>query len=425
VTDVTPVPPGLWNRDFKRLWWSEAISFFGSQLTLFAIPIVALEYLHASASEVAWITTAAGIGTLVFLGFLAPWTDRGRRTRFLFLMSVLRAAVLGVIGLLFFADHLSLLVLALAAGLISGLTGLYDSAFSALVPGIVHRSRLPAANTWVAGIRSAGDIGAGATAGILLQIFSPLALFLADAVTYVISAFSVRRVSEAEPEPEERLTVRRYASSIVAGFRMLYRSTVLWPVTLAIAHFNLFTAAIQAIYITHALRSGSMSPAEVGVAGALGGVLGLLSMAAAPRIWDRLRPINALALTFALPAVAGIGMLALVPGRAVFNVALLALSLGLWATSVMTNVTGTETLKQVLVPERALGSFSAASRIVTWGIDPLGAALAAVLTLVFPTGVVLALASLGIFTSAAWVLASRAVRRLPRLASISASDAAG
>jgi hypothetical protein len=202
---------------------------------------------------------------------------------------------------------------------------------------------LPAANTCVAGIRSAGDIGAGATAGILLQIFSPLALLLADAVTYVISAFSVRRVSEAEPEPEERLTVRRYASSIVAGFRMLYRSTVLWPVTLAIAHFNLFTAAIQAIYITHALRSGSMSPAEVGVAGALGGVLGLLSMAAAPRIWDRLRPINALALTFALPAVAGIGMLALVPGRTVFNVALLALSLGLWAASVMTNVTGTET----------------------------------------------------------------------------------
>ncbi|GAB3559580.1 hypothetical protein GCM10027405_07890 [Arthrobacter alkaliphilus] len=62
----------LWNRDFSTLWWSEAVSFFGSQLTLFAIPVVALQLLDSSASDVAWINTAAGLGTVFFLGLLGP-----------------------------------------------------------------------------------------------------------------------------------------------------------------------------------------------------------------------------------------------------------------------------------------------------------------------------------------------------------------
>jgi MFS family permease len=419
---ATPQAARLWNRDFVRLWWSEAVSFFGSQLTLFAIPIVALQTLHATAADVAWINTAAGIGTLVFLGLLGPWTDRGHRTRLMSLMSVLRALVVATVAMLFLTESLSILALLIAAGLISGLTGLYDSAFSALIPGITHRSKLPAANTWVAGIRSVGDIGAGAAAGILLQAFSPLTLFLADAATYFASAFAIRRIHEPAPEPAEHITVETYVRSLGSGFGQLYRNRVLWPVTLSIAHFNLFTTAIQAIYISHALRSGSMSPAEVGFAGAIGGILGLLSVSIAPRVWSRFRPIAVMTVTFALPALAGLGMLILGSAEPVLNIALLGLSLGLWGSCVMINITGTETLKQLLVPEQNLGSFSSASRIVTWGIDPVGAALAGGLALVFPTGWVLAIASIGVLTSAFWVVFAGPARGLPRLSEIAESS---
>ncbi|HEY2557206.1 MAG TPA: hypothetical protein VGI08_08860, partial [Diaminobutyricibacter sp.] len=122
--------------------------------------------------------------------------------------------------------------------------------------------------------------------------------------------------------------------------------------------------------------------------------------------------------TFAFPALASLGMLLLVPGQPFLNVALLGLSLGLWAACVMINITGTETLKQVLVPDRNLGSFSSASRILTWGIDPVGAALAGVLALFLPTGTVLMIATFGVVASAIWVLAARTVRELPHLADI-------
>ena len=161
-----------------------------------------------------------------------------------------------------------------------------------------------------------------------------------------------------------------------------------------------------------------MTPAEIGIAGAAGGVIGLLSMGVAPWVWDRFRPVWALLPTFMLPALAGLGMLLITPGQDMANVLLLGLSLGFWASCVMVNITGTETLKQLLVPQEALGRFSSASRVLTWGIDPIGAAVAGALALFLPTGGVLAVASLGVVTSGCWIVASTAVRGLPLLSAV-------
>lgn len=410
--------PKLWQRDFAVLWGSEAFSFFGSQLTLFAIPIVALEVLDSTASEVALINTAAGLGTTLVLAIFAPFSDRTRRTRLMSLMSALRALTLGMLVILFLTENLSLTALLAVAFLVSGLTSLYDSAFSALVPTIAHRDRLTAANTWISGIRSAGDIGAGAVAGVLLHFVSPVVLFAADAITYVVSAFGTASVKEVRPRTAPRPTFRAFLVELSAGWVLLVRQRVIWPITLSIAQFNLFTTAIQAIYVTHALRTGAMSPAEVGLAGAIGGVLGLLSMGVATFVWDRLRPVWLLTATFFLPAFSALGMLLLVPGNTFANVAVLGCSLAFWAACVMVNLTGTETIKQILVPNDVLGRFSASSRLLTWGIDPVGAALAAALTLAFPTGVVLSVAAAGVATSSVWIVASRSVRLLPRLPDI-------
>lgn len=410
----------LWTRGFSVLWWSESVSFLGSQLTMFAIPIVALDQLGASASDVAWINAAAGLGTLIFLGLLGPLTDRGRRDRLMSWTSLLRAGVMGLVAAGLFTGNLSLWALAFAALIVTGLTGLYDSAFAALLPHIAPRSRLAGANSWVAGIRSAGDIGAGAAAGILLQFFSPVLLFVADAVTYVASAFAVRKVGEPA-SPDLRTEPFRwgpYAASLFSGFRLLKRQPVMWPLTLSIAQFNLFTTAIQAVYITHALKTGAMTPAEVGVAGAVGGVLGLSATLVAPALWDRVRPVWALSASFALPLLSAVGIACLSPGGGLLNIVLLAVSLGFWSACVMVNITGTETLKQILVPDESVGKFSAASRLLTWGIDPVGAALAGVLTLFLPTSGVLLIAAAGVATSVIWTVRAQAVRDLGLLSTI-------
>lgn len=72
----------------------------------------------------------------------------------------------------------------------------------------------------------------------------------------------------------------------------------------------------------------------------------------------------------------------------------------------------------LLIPHEALGRFSSASRVLTWGIDPIGATPSGVLALFLPTGAVLAVPSSGVVISACWIASSAAVRELPLLSEI-------
>ena len=51
-------PGGLWrHRDFLSLWGAETISQFGSQVSLLALPLVAIIVLDESAFKVAALTS--------------------------------------------------------------------------------------------------------------------------------------------------------------------------------------------------------------------------------------------------------------------------------------------------------------------------------------------------------------------------------
>jgi hypothetical protein len=53
------------HRDFSKLWLGQAVSDFGSQVTVLALPLTAVIYLNATAAQVGLMTGAA---QLAFLG---------------------------------------------------------------------------------------------------------------------------------------------------------------------------------------------------------------------------------------------------------------------------------------------------------------------------------------------------------------------
>ena len=60
-------PGGLWrHRDFLSLWGAETISQFGTQVSLLALPLVAILTLEESAFRVALLTTAEFLPFLLF-----------------------------------------------------------------------------------------------------------------------------------------------------------------------------------------------------------------------------------------------------------------------------------------------------------------------------------------------------------------------
>ena len=88
-------PGGLWrHRDFLSLWGAETISQFGTQVSLLALPLVAIIVLEESAFKVAALTSVEFLPFLLFTLPAGVWIDRLRRKPILVLGNVGRGVAL-------------------------------------------------------------------------------------------------------------------------------------------------------------------------------------------------------------------------------------------------------------------------------------------------------------------------------------------
>src|SRR4029078_5025372 len=85
----------LRNRDFRLLWAGQTISRAGTEVSVLALPLIAIQILDATTFEVGSLTA---IETLPFLLVGLPagaWVDRMRRRRVLIVADVGRLVALG------------------------------------------------------------------------------------------------------------------------------------------------------------------------------------------------------------------------------------------------------------------------------------------------------------------------------------------
>ena len=96
------VMPGLLrdNRPFGAFWLGQSVSLFGDQVTMIALPLVAVLVLHAGAAQMGYLTAAGLIPNLLFALHAGAWVDRhGRRRRVMIAADIGRAALLASIPL--------------------------------------------------------------------------------------------------------------------------------------------------------------------------------------------------------------------------------------------------------------------------------------------------------------------------------------
>src|SRR5688572_12569764 len=88
----------LWrNGSFMKLWTAETISQFGTQVSLLAIPLVAIVVLGASPFEVALLGTIEFLPFILFSLPAGAWVDRLRRRPILIIGDLGRAISLASI----------------------------------------------------------------------------------------------------------------------------------------------------------------------------------------------------------------------------------------------------------------------------------------------------------------------------------------
>jgi predicted MFS family arabinose efflux permease len=358
------LPPAL-----NRLVASNLAAQSAEQLSLAAVPIVAVLALGAGAGEIGTLATAQ---TLPFLLLSIPfglWADRHSRRRLMVACEALRG--LSLLGLLvaLLLGRLSLPLLAVLGFVGAVGTVGYSVAAPALLPALVPASALARANARLELARSVAFAAGPALAGALVSWAGGSTAFVLAAM---LSAAAVALLWGL-PEPARAAPAARHPLAELAdGARFVWGHALLRPILLTAVAWNIAWFVLQAAYVPYAMRALGLDAAGVGLTLASYGAGMVAGALLAPRVvaWLSFGP----AIVFG-PVVSLAAMAAMVATLAWPRGALAGLSFFLFGFGPIVWTITSTTLRQTLTPGAMLGRVSALFLTVNTGARPLGAAL--------------------------------------------------
>ncbi len=399
----TPLP-----RSFNQLAGANLAAQCAEQVSLAAVPIIAVLALNAGPGEIGALATAQTLPFLLLsipLGLLA---DRHSRRALMVLAEVLRAVSL--LGLLAAAllGVMSLPLLAVLGFIGAAGTVGFSVAAPALVPALVPRDALAAANGRLELARSAAFAAGPALAGALVSWAGAAPAFALAAMLWVAAGALLWR----RPEPARAGAPHRHPwVELKEGAAFVWQHRLLRPVLLTAVAWNIAWFVLQAAYVPHAVQSLGLSAGAVGATLAAYGAGMVAGALAASRLLRRLSFGHAVVLG---PLVSVAAMVLMVATLAWPSGLLAGASFFLFgAGPIVWTITST-TLRQTVTPAAMLGRVSAIFLAVNTGARPLGAALGGSVGAGFGIPACLALALAG-FVLQALVISASAVRPLQRL----------
>ena len=404
MTRTTPLPHA-----FQNLAWSNLAAQSAEQLSLAAVPLVAVLALGAGPGEIGFL---AAVQTLPFLLVSMPMgllADRMSRRRLMVWAEGLRAVSLLVLLAMVFASKLSIGWLAVLGFLGAVGTVGFSVAAPALVPALVPRDALAAANGRLELARSAAFTAGPALAGALVAWAGASAAFVLAAVLSAAAVALLLRIVEA---PRAPCASRHPLLEVRDGARFVWQHEMLRPMLLTGAVFNISWFVLQAGYVPYAVRVLGLGAQAVGFTLAMYGAGMVVGALLTPRVVACLPFGRAIQVG---PSVAVLAAAAMAATLVVPTATLAALSFFLFGAGPMVWVITSTTLRQSVTAATMLGRVSAVFLTINAGARPIGAALGGMVGAAWgePACLLLALAGFGL--QAAIIFASRiaTLHRLP------------
>ncbi|MDV9169865.1 MFS transporter [Streptomyces sp. W16] len=351
---------------YHRLTGAAGASAVGDGMRFAALPLLSAALLH-DAFPVSAVTAATTAPWLLFGLPAGAYADRFERRRLMIAADLLRALTLIVTVVLLACGRLTFWSLLTAAFLLGVGEVLFDCASFALLPSIVPKERLEAANGRLFAVQTVGrDLLGHVLGGVLFTVGRAVPLLL-DALSFLTSAVLLTGVRGPQPE---RSTVRpRLLTDIREGLVHVLRDPLLRALTVSAGVINavyLGQIAVFVILVRDVLDLPDAAYGALLAAGAAGGVVGSV---AASRMTGAIGRVPTLIGNLALMGVAGLAVAA-TDSVYVVTVAYCAAGFGLMVWNVVA-----VTLRQELIPDRLLGRATGVYRLFAWGTMPLGALL--------------------------------------------------
>jgi MFS family permease len=228
VIDIRP----LRGVAYRRMWIGNGVSFFGFQFTSVAVPVEMFAITRSSA----WVGLL-GLAALVPLMIFGLWGGAAadvvdRRRLLLISSSIAWVSTLGFLVQAVLEVHSPILLLGLTAVQSAGFA-ISSPARQAIIPRIVPRELVPAANTLAYTTTTAGGVLGPLAAGLIFGAYSTgagvVVAYAVDAVLFTVTFWATWRLPPIPPMILEDGAERPTAGvrGIVDGLRFLVTKPVL------------------------------------------------------------------------------------------------------------------------------------------------------------------------------------------------------
>ena len=405
---------GLWRHpDFLKLWSAETVSQFGTQISLLALPLVAIDVLHVSAFKVAALTTVEFLPFLLVSLPAGVWVDRLPRRPILIAGDLARAGLLASIPIAYAMDVLTIWQLYGVGFFVGIATVFFDIAYQSYLPALVERQQIIDGNAKLEISRSAAQLGGPGIAGLLVGWLRAPAAILVDAVSFLGSAFFIFSIRKLELSQADRAPRRKMRTELREGLSYVLRHPYLKNIAACTALFNFFGLMGFAVLLVFARRQLHLSPQAIGLAFTLSNFGPLVAAISANRIFARV----GVGRTIIASSILGGPMFLLIPfaphGQAALALLIPAMLVGGFM-GVVYNIAQVS-LRQAITPERIQGRMNSVMRFIVWGAIPLGSFTGGVLSSVIGLKTTLIVSGVGCSFAFLPVLFSpvRSVREMP------------
>jgi MFS family permease len=407
---------GLWrHRDFLKLWSAETISQVGSQVSLLALPLVAILVLDASAFQVAALTTVEFLPFVLFTLPAGVWVDRLPRRPILIAADFGRAGLLATIPLAYVAEVLTLSQLFGVAFLVGICTVFFDVAYQSYLPSLVERDQIIEGNSKLVVSRSAAEIAGPGLGGILVQIFTAPYAVLVDALSFLGSGLFVLSISDRiEPHVAAAAAGDKPGLwlELKAGLRFVLGNPYLRAQAGCTSTSNFFFNVGFATILVYYVRVLDLSPGVIGVVFSIGGIGALVGATTTGRMTRR---FGVGPMTLVAAGLMGPSMLLLAVAPVATPIPfLIASGLLMGFFNVVYNINQVS-FRQAICPERLQGRMNSVMRFIVWGTIPLGNLTGGALATWIGLRETIAIGAIGAGSAFLWILLSpmRSVREMP------------
>ncbi len=366
--------PLLQNRNFMQFWTSSALTSFGSQISMLALPLTAVTLLGASPAQMGVMVALETIPFALFSLHAGVWIDRNRKLPILLASQILIGLILLTVPALAWYGRLSmgyLYCVAFTLGLSFVVTG---TAAQVFLTQLVGRTHLIDALARFTGTDSAAKlVGPGVAGSLIHWLGAPFAIAF-DAFAFFISYFLLRKIRTDETRPALRDDSTMW-NEIKEGWQVVRESATLWSLAIGAALWQLLFQGYQALVMIFAARDLGLGAGQIGAAHMIGGIGALLAAVSAKRITRRLGMGPPILIGLGITALAWL-VLAVIPGGKSHAFVTLAGSLALLDFGITLYVIHYLSLRQAVTPDALLGRMTATMRFLSVAAAPLGALLA-------------------------------------------------